>query len=199
MKVVLIEDQMLLSSTIIRALEQVPDIKIAARSAKASDALQLCRQHKPDIVIMDIFTAEGNGLDYTARIKEAFPDIKVLVITGVENEQLVQAAEKAGADLFAWKNISLDELTDLIRYAKKPYRVFPKLLNDPSNNTSFSDMEIKIITLLAQGRSTKEIAAELYLEYGTVRVYVSRLYAKTGMRSRAQLVAYASRCGLIHS
>jgi DNA-binding NarL/FixJ family response regulator len=199
MRVVLIEDQVLLRSTLVKALEQVSDIKIVAHSEKASEAAELCQKHRPDLVVMDIFTAEGNGLDYIAVIKKTFPDIKVFVMTEVENEQLVQAAEKAGADLFAWKNLSLDEFTDLIRYSTKPYRVFPKPLNHLQHKAGFSEIEIQIISLLSQGKSTREIAAEKFLEYGTVRVYISRMYSKTGLRSRAQLVAYALRCGLIES
>ena len=197
MKVVLIEDQVLLSSTLVKALEHVPDIKIVAQSDKASEAIDLCRKHKPDIVIMDIITADGNGLDYTVLLKKTFPDIKVLIITGIENEQLVKAAEKAGADLFAWKNLSLDELTDLIRYSEKPYRVFPKITNNSQYHPSFSEVEIHIVRLLSQGKTSREVASELFLEYGTIRVYISKMYSTTGMKSRAQLVAYAARLGII--
>ena len=197
MKILLIEDQVLLSTTLTKALEQVPDFQVVAQSDKAVEALKLCEKFRPDIVIRDIFTAEGNGLDYISCIKQKFPNIKVLIITGVENEQLLLAAEKAGADLFAWKNIQIDELTDLIRYSKKPYRVFPNKLSQTKQRINLSDIEIKIIKLLSQGKSTKEIAAELYLEYGTIRVYISHMFTKIGVKSRAQLVAYASNCGLI--
>lgn len=197
MKVVLIEDQNLLSSTLIKALEQSPDIEIAGQSEKASDAIQLCKTHKPDIVIMDVFTKDGNGIEYTAQLKQIFPDIKVLIMTGVEDDRLVRAAEEAGADMFVWKNLSLDELTEFIRSAKKPYRIFPSVHSDSQKPVSFSDADICILRLLAQGRSSREIAAELFLAYGTVRLYISRMYTATGFKSRAQLVAYALRCGLI--
>jgi len=197
MKVLLIEDQNLLSSTLIKALEKSPDIEIVGQSDKASDAVRLCRTHKPDIVIMDIFTNNGNGIECTAQLKQAFPDVKVLVITGVEDERLVQAAEEAGADFFAWKNMSLDELMEFIRYAKKPYRVFPNIQPDCQNPVKFSVVDIRILSLLARGKTSREIASELFLGYGTVRLYISRMYTATGFKSRAQLVAYALRCGLI--
>lgn len=199
MKVVLIEDQHLLSSALIRALEQSPDIRIEAQSDKASDVMALCEEHHPDIVIMDVFTKDGNGIEYTARLKQYFPDVKVLVMTGVEDERLVRAAEEAGADLFVWKNLCLDELTEFIRGSKKPYRVFPSVAPANSGPPEFSDTDIRILNLLAQGKSSREIAAALYLGYGTVRVYISQMYAATGLKSRAQLVAYALRCGYIES
>lgn len=193
----MIEDQKLLSSTLIKALEQSSDIEIAGQSDKASDVLQLCKNHNPDIVIMDVFTKDGNGIEYTGQLKQAFPDIKVLIMTGVEDERLVQAAEEAGADLFVWKNLSLDELTEFVRNAKKPYRIFPSVSSHPQEPVKFSDVDIRILNLLARGKSSKEIAAELFLGYGTVRLYISRMYTATGFKSRAQLVAYALRCGLI--
>lgn len=197
MKIILIEDQNLLSSTLVKALEQLPDIEVVGQSDKASDAPELCERLRPDMVIMDVFTRDGNGIDYTGKIKKAFPGIKVLVMTGVEDDHLVQMAEEAGADLFAWKNMSLDELTEFIQYAKKSYRIFPSLHSEGNKPVRFSEVDLRILTLLAQGKTSREIAAELYLGYGTVRLYISHMYASTGFKSRAQLVAYALRTGLI--
>lgn len=196
-KVVLIEDQSLLSSTLARALEQSGDIEVAALSEKASDAVKLCGEHSPDVVVMDVFTKEGSGIEYTAQVKKLFPHIKVLIMTGVEEAALVQAADEAGADLFLWKNVTLDELLGFIRNAKKPYRIFPAISPSDPPAVKFSDMDIRILRLLALGKSSREIAADLFLAYGTVRLYISRMYAATGLRSRAQLVAYALRSGLI--
>lgn len=197
MKIVLIEDQNLLSSTLIKALEQNQDIQIVGQSDKASDVMRLCETHKPDIVIMDIFTKDGNGIEFTRVLKQVLPEIRVLIMTGVEDTRLVQAAEEAGADLFVWKNLSLDELTEFIRNAKKPYRIFPSVNRDSLKPIRFSDVEIRILGLLARGKTSREIASELFLSYGTVRLYISRMYTATGFKSRAQLVAYALRCGLI--
>lgn len=197
MKVVLIEDQMLLSSTLMKALEEIPEIKVVGQSDKASDAVSLCRRHGPDLVIMDIFTRGGNGIDATAKIKQLFPDIKVLILTGVEDDYLVEAAEKAGADLFARKNVSLDELIGFIQLAQKPYRVFPDIKTTKEELVLFNELELRIIRLMALGKTTREIASELFLGYGTIRVYISRLYATTGLKSRAQLVAFAIRNHMI--
>lgn len=101
MKVLLIEDQNLLAGALAAALEKDRLIEIVACSDKASDVIRLCETHKPDIVVMDVYTSDGNGIDYTARLKTVYPHIKVLVISGIEDPRLVKAAEAAGADLFA--------------------------------------------------------------------------------------------------
>lgn len=197
MKIVLIEDQNLLASTLVTAVQKMDDIEIVGRSDKASDSIQLCEQVKPDLVIMDIYTRDGNGIDYTARIKQLFPEIKVMVITGMADDRLVRAAEKAGADLFSRKDISLEELLEFIHYAHKPYRIFPAIAPDSCEPVKLSSVDIQIINLLAKGKSAREIAESLFISYGTVRLYISRMFDMTGVKSRAQLVAYALRAGLI--
>lgn len=148
---------------------------------------------------MDVYTKEGNGIEWTAQIKKVYPQIKVLIMTGVEDNRLVRAAEKAGADLFVWKSLSLEDLLDFIRKAQKPYRVFPAVPSEELPSISFSETDLRILRLLARGKSSREIAAELFLAYGTVRLYISRMYASTGLKSRAQLVTYALRQGLFES
>lgn len=197
MKVILIEDQNLLAITLIHALEQDNDIEVVGHSDKASDVLQLCEEHQPDLVIMDVFTREGNGIDYTAKLKRRFPEIKVMVITGIEDDHLVKNAETAGADVFVRKDITLDELRELIRYASKSYRVFPKTSLAPDEPVKLSTVDIQIIAMLAQGKDSREIAGKLFLSYGTVRLYISRMYSVTGSKSRAQLVTFALRHGLL--
>ncbi len=196
-KIVLIEDQNLLSTTLIRALNQSRDMKVVGLSDKAGDAMELCKKYNPNVVLMDIFTKDGNGIERTVQLKRAFPDIKVLIMTGVEDDRLVKAAEEAGADLFVWKNLSLEELAEFIRNANMPYRIFPQVRIDALETIKFSEMELRILRLLAQGKTSHEIASELFLAGGTVRLYISRMYAETGLKSRAQLVAHALRYGLI--
>ena len=196
-EIVLIEDQNLLSTTLIQALNQSQDMKVVGHSDKAGDVMALCKKYNPDVVLMDIFTKDGNGIERTVQLKQVFPDIKVLIMTGVEDDRLVKAAEEAGADLFVWKNLSLEELTEFIRNANKPYRIFPRVRSDALETIKFSEMEIRILRLLAQGKTSNEIASDLFLASGTVRLYISRMYAETGLKSRAQLVAHALRYGLI--
>lgn len=197
MNVVLIEDQTLLRSTLITALSQLPAYRLAAYSDKASDAVRLCQAHHPDLVIMDIFTNDGNGIDCAAEVKRLFPSVKIMILTGVEDDRLVKAAEDAGVDLFAHKSLSLEEFVQLLGNAEKPYRIFPARKTVDTNYPEFTRLEIQMLELLAKGRTSREIASELYLGYGTVRVYISRMYAATGMKTRAQLVAYAIGNGII--
>ena len=197
LRIVVIEDQALLASTLVQALQLEDEIVVVGQSDKANDALELCATQRPDIVLMDIFTKEGNGIEVTARLKREYPGIKVFIMTGVNHEHLVLAAEAAGADMFVWKDLAFNDLVQFIRTAKKSYRIFPGTPRQGAAKTEFSHMDLQILQLLSAGKTTQEIAEALFLSNGTVRHYISRMYGSTGLKSRAQLVSYALKEGLI--
>lgn len=199
MRIVVIEDQSLLASTLVQALQLEDEIEVVGQSDKASDALHLCADKRPDLVLMDIYTKEGNGIEVTARLKQEFPEIKVFIMTGVNHQHLVHAAEVAGADMFVWKDLSFSDLVQFIRTAKKSYRIFPSSVGKTSGSVKLSAVDLKILALLAAGKTSQEIADALFLSNGTVRHYISRMYGTTGLNSRAQLVGYALSQGLIES
>jgi two-component system, NarL family, vancomycin resistance associated response regulator VraR len=130
MRVVVIENRDLHGGTLTVMLGKVPGIEIVGQSDTAGDTPALCMEHTPDIVIMDISMKDTSGLDYTAYIKRDFPDIKVFVVTGSKDDNLAQKAKEAGADIVAWRNLSMDEFEQMIRFAQKPYRVYPGIFSD---------------------------------------------------------------------
>ncbi len=197
MKILLIEDQKLLATTLIKALGEYDDIEIVAHSDKAKEAPNLCRTLEPDIVLMDVYTKDGNGIEITGLLKKEFPYIKVILMTGIDRDHLVGDAKHAGADVFVWKDIPLPDLIEFIRTSEKSYKIFPQASFEASGNKALSTGDIKIIELMARGLTTQEIAEELFLSYGTVRLYISKMYQATGLKSRAQLVSYALQKGLI--
>ncbi len=197
MRIILIEDQTLLATTLIKALEEYDDIEIVAHSTDATDAPHLCRAFNPDIVLMDVYTKNGNGIDVTKELKRDFPQIKVFLMTGIDRNHLVEDARRAGADIFIWKDLPLPGLVEFIRTSEKSYKIFPETIQGLPEQKVLSSGDIRIIDLMAKGRTTQEIAEELFLSYGTVRLYISKMYQSTGLKSRAQLVSYALKRGLI--
>lgn len=195
MKVLLIEDQTLLATTLTKALNEYDDIEVVGHSVEAKEALNLCRQLMPDIVLMDVYTKNGNGIEATKEIKEEFPEIKVLLMTGIDRDYLIEDAKKAGADIFVWKDLPLVDLVEFIRSADRPYSIFPE--SNKSKMHALSATDLEILSLMAKGLTTQEIAEKVFLSYGTVRLYISKMYQTTGLKSRAQLVSYALKAGLI--
>lgn len=196
MRILLIEDQTLLATTMMKALNEYEDIEVVAYSTEANQALSLCAEYNPDIVLMDVYTKNGNGIEVTKKLKQHYPKVKVFLMTGIDRDHLIEDAKIAGADIFVWKDLSLHDLVKFIRAADQPYRIFP----DPAlkrKESLLSATDLKILDLMAKGLTTQEIAEDLFLSYGTVRLYISKMYQATGLKNRAQLVNYAIKLGLI--
>lgn len=131
MKVLLIRGRHSCSDRLVGMLKKVPDLEIVMQWDNAGDVTELCAEHTPDLLMMEALSKEWSVLEYIPQIKQSFPDIKVFVLTEAKDNISVLKAREAGADIVARKNLSLDELTQLIHYSQKHYRVFPNTRLDP--------------------------------------------------------------------
>ncbi|KUG04861.1 hypothetical protein ASZ90_017741 [hydrocarbon metagenome] len=135
MRAILIQDRYSRGNRLIQMLKKIPEIEIVMQSDKANDAAQICAEHRPDLLILNTFSKDRKALEYTGHIKQNFPDIKILVIIGAEDNDLAREASEAGADIVVRKIFSLDELKQFIRYSQKHYRVFPNTGPEPQDPT----------------------------------------------------------------
>ena len=130
MRAVLIHDRHSRSIRFSKMLAKIPDMEIVMQSHSPGDAQELCAEYTPDLLIMNTFSKETSSLENIAHIKQEFPDIKVFIMIGTMDDGIALKAKEAGADIVARKNLSQDELAQLIRYSQKHYRVFPKTCPD---------------------------------------------------------------------
>ena len=131
MRAVLIHDRYSRGGRLVKMLEKIPDIEMVTQSENIGDVPELCTAHTPDLLIMNTFSKTISSLEYISYVKQNFPDVKVFVMTGAKDDDLAIKAKKAGADIVARKNLSLDELIHIIRYSQKHYRIFANTQNDP--------------------------------------------------------------------
>lgn len=200
-RILIIEDQMLLCDTLMVALADNQDFEIIGASECADQALELCKTKKPDIVLMDIYTRSGNGIDAARTIKAEMPQVKVLILSAFGDENNIQNAMDVGADGYVLKDVQLDELISIIRNTMQKYRIFP-VKKEAGKATGqikavFSDTELSIIYLLTEGKTAREISELLFLSHGTVRNYISRMLLRYGFKDRLQLVMFAAREGCL--
>lgn len=200
-RILIIEDQMLLCDTLINALEGNRDFEIAGASECADQALELCKTCRPDIVLMDIYTRSGNGIEATRAIKSEMPQVKVLILSAFGDESNIQSAMEAGADGYVVKDVQLNELLSIIRDTMRKYRIFPAQKEVAKaagqSRAVFSDTELNILHLLREGKTAREISELLFLSYGTVRNYISRMLLRYGFKDRLQLVIFAASEGCL--
>jgi DNA-binding NarL/FixJ family response regulator len=215
-RVLLVDDQSLLRMGFRMILEAQPDIEVAGEAADGATGVAMASALHPDVVLMDVRMPGMDGIQATASITAAGPASKVLILTTFDLDEYVFAGLKAGASGFLLKDAPPAELLTAIRTVaggeavlaptatRRLINQFVSLLPDPGRQqdrdavlSQLTDREQAVFAQLAAGRSNREIASDLHLAEGTVKVHVGRILAKLGLRDRVQAVVLAYESGLI--
>ena len=195
MKLLIVDDDGLIRDSLKMMLELEPAWSVRTAPDGAS-AFDMCVEERPDIILMDIRMPVCDGVEATRKIKEAFPEIKVVMLTTFTDDGYIASAIEAGAEGYLLKSTPADGIVERIRAVEKGALVFDrgvKLSARRSNDAVFSELserENEILSLVATGLSNNEIAAKLYLSQGTVRNAVSTILEKLNLRDRTQLAIH---------
>ena len=215
-RVLLVDDQSLLRMGFRLILEAEPDIEVVGEAGDGASGVSMASALHPDVVLMDVRMPGMDGIKATNSIIAADPAGKVLILTTFDLDQYVFAGLKAGASGFLLKDAPPAELLAAIRTVaggdavlaptttRRLIDQFARLLPDPGKQqdrnamlSKLTDRERTVFAELAAGRSNREIASELYLSEGTVKIHVGRILTKLGLRDRVQAVVLAYESGLI--
>ncbi len=214
MKVLIADDIMILRQGLKAVLEQDADIEVVALAENGKEAYEKCKVYVPDVVLMDMRMPDFDGAYGIRAIKEQLPQVKVLVLTTFDDEETIEKALDSGADGYILKEMEDDKVIASVKSVHAGMRIFGdgvyKVMRKRMEQTAvarertsdvafeqhFTDRELDIVRLVAQGYDNKEIAAELFLAEGTVRNNISRLLDKLTLKDRTQLAVYAVKHGL---
>lgn len=204
-RILVVEDHKLVSRGLEMMVSMVEGFESAGVAYTGEDAVEAVKRGDVDVVLMDVSLGGGiDGVEATRRIKEVSPDTKILMLTMFTDPGTVTDAVKAGADGYLSKGASEEALTDAIhqilegRAVLDPQvtqGVFGRLSDkDPS---ALTDRELDVLRLISQGRSTKEVAAQLFLSDETIKTHLKNIFRKLGVHDRAEAVAEAFRRGVV--
>jgi DNA-binding NarL/FixJ family response regulator len=215
-RVLLVDDQSLLRMGFRLILEAEPDIEVVGEAGDGATGVRMTSSLHPDVVLMDVRMPGTDGIAATRLITAAGPAIKVLILTTFDLDEYVFAGLKAGASGFLLKDAPPAELLTAIRTVaggdavlaptatRRLIDQFVPLLPGPGRQrerdillSKLTDREQTVFVQLAAGRSNREIADDLHLSEGTVKVHVGRILAKLDLRDRVQAVVLAYESGLI--
>jgi DNA-binding NarL/FixJ family response regulator len=172
------------------------DMEVVGTSDDASKAPELCRQLKPDLVLMDVVTAnDSNGIKYAAEIRKELPNIKIVIMTSLPEITFLDEARKAGVHSYIYKNSGNKHLFYVIRSTMEGIGIYPGATDSPAYN--FTDREISIIRLVCQGKTREEIARELGISEFNLRTNITSILDKTGFDSITKFALYAVSRDLI--
>ena len=213
--VVLVDDQPLLRTGFRMILDAEPDITVVGEAGDGAAGVATVRTARPDVILMDIRMPGMNGIDATAQIVRESPGSRVLILTTFDLDEYVFAALRAGASGFLLKDARPPELLSAIRTVAAGEAVLapgatrrlieqftrsPDLAPTPSPThvlADLTDRERDVFLQIAAGRSNREIAAGLHVSEGTVKVHVSRVLTKLGLRDRVQAVILAYDAAIV--
>lgn len=210
-RVIICDDQEIVCQGLTTILNSDPGIKVVATASNGLEVQELVAIHQPDLVLMDLKMPEVNGIQATQKIRNSYPNVKILVLTTYDDDEWLFDAVRAGASGYLLKDTPAADLIQAIKgtIEGETYldpAVAGKILNRVSNtqepqiqssHIQLSDRETEVLHLMARGLTNADIARELYLSEGTVRNYTSALFAKLGVNDRTQAVLAALRYGLV--
>ena len=213
-KVLIADDQELIRESLKIVLNTHEDLQVIDTVEDGFGVLDSLKRNIPDVILMDIRMPRMDGVYCTKMVKEAYPDVKIIILTTFDDDDFVFSALKFGASGYFLKGVSMDGLYQAILtvvsggaminpdIATKVFRLFSKMANtnyainvNDDNVRELNKPEWKVIQQVGFGLSNKEIAQKLFLSEGTVRNYLSSILSKLELRDRTQLAIWAVQTG----
>jgi DNA-binding NarL/FixJ family response regulator len=204
-RILIVDDHSIVRQGLRMFLGLDDDLEIVGEASNGVQAVEMARQLRPDVVLMDLLMPLMDGTEATAIIRRELPDTEVIALTSVLEDAAVVGAVRAGAIGYLLKDAQADELCRAIRAAANgEIQLAPKAaerlmreIRTPDNPEVLTERETDVLRLIAEGKSNKEIARILSIGEKTVKTHVSNILAKLNMASRTQAALYATRIGLV--
>ncbi|UCC61389.1 MAG: response regulator transcription factor [Dehalococcoidia bacterium] len=202
----IVDDHAVVRSGLSAFLLAFDDLQQVGEAASGEEAVRLCGQAKPDVVLMDMVMPGMDGVGATRAIREQYPNIQIIVLTSFGERERVEAALKAGAIGYLLKDASADELVSAIRsaaagepsLAPEAARALIQATTEPkAPGHDLTERELEVLALMIEGLSNPDIAERLVVSHSTVKFHVSSILSKLGVSSRTEAVALAVQHNLV--
>ncbi len=205
-RVMIVDDHGMVRRGLATILRVHPDLELAGEASNGKEALYLCEQTQPDVVLMDLVMPEVGGAAATRAIRERWPTVQVIALTSFQERELVRDALQAGAIGYLLKNVSADDLAAAIREAHEGRSTLaPEAIQaliqsegqgaardkDAAETYGLTARECEVLALVVEGLSNPEIADRLVVSRSTAKAHVSNILSKLGVSNRAEAIALA--------
>jgi len=200
-RILIADDHSVVREGLASLVKRKSDMVVVAEASNGREAVELWKEHRPDVTLLDLRMPELDGVGAIKEIREIDENAHIVVLTTYDGDEDIYRAIKAGAKAYLLKDTARDALVETVRrvHAGETY-LPPQLaakLAERVSGEALSPREIDVLQRMAVGKSNKEIGAELFISEGTVKTHIKSIFSKLDVVSRTEAVATATRRGLI--
>jgi two-component system response regulator DevR len=207
LRLLVVDDHELVRQGLIALLDRREHFQVVAEAGTAAEAMEMARKFEPDLVVMDVRLPDGSGIEACREIRQEFPNTRVVILTSYPDEEAVLSAIIAGASGYLLKQIRSRDLVSALESVGRGESLLDPAVTEKvldrvrriatgtytDEMAQLTQQEQKILLLVAEGKTNKEIAAEVFLSDKTVKNYVSSILSKLNLERRAQAAAFVAR------
>jgi len=201
-RLMVIDDQAVVRQGFVSLIKTVPDMEIVGEGSNGQEAVDLFRQLRPDITLMDLRMPELSGAEAIRQIRSEFPAARIIVLTTFDGDEDIYRAVQAGAQGYLLKDMFFEELEAAIRKVHAGARLIPgsvaERLAARMSSSELTGRELEVLRQIVDGKSNKEIGNELNISEATVKSHINNILSKLGVSDRTQAATTALQRGIVH-
>lgn len=202
MRIMVVDDHQIVRQGLVALINSEPGMTVVAEAADGGQAVELHRQHRPDITLMDLRLPVLSGVEAITAIRREHPAARIIVLTTYDGDEDIYRALQAGAQSYLLKDMFSEELLEAIRTVHAGLRRLPNViaarLAERMNTQALTARELEVLKLIVKGRSNKEIGSDLSISEATVKTHINNILSKLGVTDRTQAATTALQRGIVH-